>query len=946
MKYSDLYLDDSVKGIDDEFNIFLQNASENLYNIFSLSRKSSLELNSQNLIEISIFLEKFLSKKFAVVNQLNDIKENFHKLTKFNDIKRSIIQRIALKKFTSDHKFSDSVKTLFSEDENIDEIFIKKIETLPESSFEYNKLLEYAAYRIYSKKYSNLFCNPEKLDYENLIGFEKKNDEIFKSCSKNHHSHEQAFFEAKYCIKCHYNSKDSCKKGHIDKEGNFSINPLGNILAGCPLNIKISEANILYENGNIISSLAVITLDNPLVCLTGKRICNDCEKACIFQKQKPVDVPSIESKILEDVLNLNYGFEIYSLLIRWNPLDTKKFNIKNKNGNILVVGSGPSGIASSFYFLRNGFNVTLVEGVKIKPLPDLLKQSLIKDYSQIKEIYKNIKPQGFGGVAEFGITDRWNKENLIIARLILEKFTRFDISGSIRFGSNIDYLDAKKLGYDHISLCCGSGYPSVPNLENINKGNIRSASDFLMSLGSGGMHFENSKTNFFFKLPLVVLGGGLTAIDAATEAIKFYPEYVKRIYKNLNKIKQRDLSQKDKKDLEILLLHAEKFINEDKSAKQENREINYTKIIDRIGGVKIIYRKNLISSPSYRLNHDEVEDCLNHGVKIIQNADINKINIDEFGNISSLEIIQNKLIKTLDVQTMLFATGTRSFELSDLHLNPQADISFFGDMDKEYSGSVVKALASVKNKMDSIISEIDNSTNKKISLKDKTKSIIKNIIFKQDFYEIEIENTMISNKIKCGNFVKISYKSEPIALHAIKSSKSCFKVYVKPSGKSSKELVDLNIGDEISVMGPLGNSYDCDEGDKILFIANSYRVYPFLDFIKRKKLDNYEFEDDLDRPKFAEVNFNKFDRIFINLSNADIIKISSLVEKYKDKILFSSNVLMQCMMGGLCGQCFTKIDDKATFLCKHHIQKFDNNLLLNTNIKLKQNSLLEKICEN
>jgi NADPH-dependent glutamate synthase beta subunit-like oxidoreductase len=35
----------------------------------------------------------------------------------------------------------------------------------------------------------------------------------------------------------------------------------------------------------------MIVVDNPMAAATGHRICNDCMKACIYQKQEPVDIP-------------------------------------------------------------------------------------------------------------------------------------------------------------------------------------------------------------------------------------------------------------------------------------------------------------------------------------------------------------------------------------------------------------------------------------------------------------------------------------------------------------------------------------------------------------------------------------------------------------------------------------------------------------------------------
>ena len=78
--------------------------------------------------------------------------------------------------------------------------------------------------------------------------------------------------------------------------------------------------NALRKDGDSIAALAIVMIDNPMCPGTGHRICNDCMKSCIFQKQDPVNIPQIETGALTDVLWLPWGFEIYSLLTRWNPL--------------------------------------------------------------------------------------------------------------------------------------------------------------------------------------------------------------------------------------------------------------------------------------------------------------------------------------------------------------------------------------------------------------------------------------------------------------------------------------------------------------------------------------------------------------------------------------------------------------------------------------------------
>ena len=125
----------------------------------------------------------------------------------------------------------------------------------------------------------------------------------------------------RYCIKCHNQDKDSCSTGLREKDGEFKKSVFGVTLNGCPLDEKISEMHVAKQDGNPIGALAIVTIDNPMCAGTGHRICNDCMKSCIYQKQDPVDIPQAETRTLKDVLELPWGFEIYSLLTRWNPLN-------------------------------------------------------------------------------------------------------------------------------------------------------------------------------------------------------------------------------------------------------------------------------------------------------------------------------------------------------------------------------------------------------------------------------------------------------------------------------------------------------------------------------------------------------------------------------------------------------------------------------------------------
>ena len=119
---------------------------------------------------------------------------------------------------------------------------------------------------------------------------------------------QQALDQVNYCIWCHTQGKDSCSRGLKErKTGAFQKSVFGVTLAGCPLDEKISEMHTLRAAGHVLGAFATIAIDNPMMAATGHRICNDCMKACIYQKQEPVDIPQAETTILKEVLGAALG---------------------------------------------------------------------------------------------------------------------------------------------------------------------------------------------------------------------------------------------------------------------------------------------------------------------------------------------------------------------------------------------------------------------------------------------------------------------------------------------------------------------------------------------------------------------------------------------------------------------------------------------------------------
>ena len=617
------------------------------------------------------------------------------------------------------------------------------------------------------------FRLPETLDYQNLVATERPNPALPEERvgPAEHHRRREGFGltdprmtrrevlgETHYCLLCHEREKDSCSKGFFDaKAGSWQKNPLGIPLKGCPLDEKISEMHQLRREGDSIGALALVCIDNPMCPGTGHRICNDCMKGCIFQKQDPVNIPQIETGVLVDVLQLPWGVEIYGLLTRWNPLQPRRPHAVPYTGRkVLVVGLGPAGYTLAHYLLNEGCGVVGIDGLKIEPLPEDWTGAdgrgirPIRDWAELSRPLDRRPLAGFGGVSEYGITVRWDKNFLTLIHLTLARRRRFSILGGVRFGGTLSAEQAFDAGFDHVAIAAGAGRPTIiPMRNNILRG-VRKASDFLMALQLTGAFKEEALANLQAELPAIVIGGGLTAIDTATELLAYYPLQAEKTLARYETLRaeagegsiRAGFDPEEREILDRLLSHGHAVRAERERAHESGEAADLARLCREWGGVSIAYRRTLEESPAYRLNHEEVIKALEEGISFIESLEPSEAVPDEHGKLAAVRFQRSGSGETVELpaRTLLVAAGTtpnityakefpdafaldakkRFFaphravpENGGWRLEPaQADdegafftgfsrggklVTFFGDNHPAYNGNVVKAMASARN---------------------------------------------------------------------------------------------------------------------------------------------------------------------------------------------------------------------------------------------------------
>jgi NADPH-dependent glutamate synthase beta subunit-like oxidoreductase/NAD(P)H-flavin reductase len=806
LAFDDLYSHVGLAKIDAIFLKQLREASPSLHERLVEARRNPSALAakpaSELIVELAPYVEDLIGILFGIEPELRELQTRHHELAPLYSVKRKFVQRKALTGYTPEKAAAIDGFAIAAELEAFllgpltERSFAEHVdrwlreETKADGGYAEPLRLAalYAAWATLTPEGKTkhrtgiLFKTPHKLDMHHLVPAEEITGDglVQLQFSSSHWRHREGFQltdagtdltgaldQANYCIKCHNQGKDSCSTGLKEKDGAFRASVFGVKLAGCPLEEKISEMNLVKENGNPIGALAVVTVDNPMCAATGHRICNDCMKSCVFQKQEPVDIPQVETRSLKDVLELPWGFEIYGLLTRWNPLNFVRPYARAATGyKVLVVGLGPAGFTLAHHLMNDGHTVAAVDGLKIEPLPQDISgvdahgnRVPFRPVYDIAEIYERLDERvmaGFGGVAEYGITVRWNKNFLKVIRLLIERRREFSMYGGVRFGGTLTIDSAFELGFDHIALCAGAGRPTVIPMKNGLVRGVRQASDFLMALQLTGAAKFDSLANLQIRMPIVVIGGGLTAIDTATESLAYYVVQVEKFLRRydaltaeLGEDEVRASWTRDEAGIaEEFLAHAQAIRAERAAARIEGRQPEFIHLLNAWGGVTVAYRRRLIDAPSYTLNHEEVAKAFEEGVRFAECLAPEEVLVDATAGAAEALRFQKYVFDesngkmsasgemvVLPAKTILVAAGTqpntvlaredehnvtldgRFFQAVDetgapvkperiskprhayvlMSLRPDGRaISFFGDLHPSFSGNVVKAMGSAK----------------------------------------------------------------------------------------------------------------------------------------------------------------------------------------------------------------------------------------------------------
>jgi len=245
----------------------------------------------------------------------------------------------------------------------------------------------------------------------------------------------------------------------------------------CPAGTPICRVIGLVRDGKIDEAGEVLFDNNPLTAITGAVCPNHlfCKGGCVLgRKRVAVDFACIEAEVSRRYLqNANAANNVFARSTCDEAIPTHK--------NVLVVGSGPAGIALAYYLNKVGFNVTVCE-----------------------------REEKFGGMLRYGIPD------FRLDKSLIDKVIERVKSVGVTFKANCP-IDLKNLPseFDIVVLAIGAGISRSLGIEGEEL--TVPALEYLKNPKRG----EN----------VIVIGAGNVAIDCTLTAAELGAESVNLCYR-------------------------------------------------------------------------------------------------------------------------------------------------------------------------------------------------------------------------------------------------------------------------------------------------------------------------------------------------------------------------------------------------------------------------------
>jgi len=254
---------------------------------------------------------------------------------------------------------------------------------------------------------------------------------------------------------------------------------ISGMASGCPINNLIPEWNDLIYRGLWREALERLHKTNNFPEFTGRVCPAPCEGSCVLGiNAPPVTIKSIENAIVDEGWDQGWIFPVAPTV--------------RTGKKVVVIGSGPAGLAAASQLNRAGHTVTVLE--------------------------RDDRP---GGLLMYGIPNmKLDKQEVVMRRIELLQKEGIKFICNANVGENVEPMLLSK-DFDATVICTGATQARDLNVENRNLKGVHFAMEYLTASTKALLNGGPDKSSIHARdRHVVVIGGGDTGTDCVGTAMR------------------------------------------------------------------------------------------------------------------------------------------------------------------------------------------------------------------------------------------------------------------------------------------------------------------------------------------------------------------------------------------------------------------------------------------
>ena len=168
-------------------------------------------------------------------------------------------------------------------------------------------------------------------------------------------------------------------------------------------------------------------------------------------------------------------------------------------------------------------------------------------------------------------------------------------------------------------------------------------------------------------------------------------------------------------------------------------------------------------------------------------------------------------------------------------------------------------------------------------------------------YSMWISTKVIAKEAKAGQFISLFSKDgsrllpRPISLCEIDREGGRLRIVYRVAGAGTEEFSHLKAGDEVDILGPLGNGFPMEEGKgkRVMLMGGGIGVPPMLEMAKQLNCEKQIILGYRDENLFLRDEFEAYGEVFVATEDGSVGTKGNVLDAIREQNL-TADVIYAC----------------------------------------------------